>query len=235
MLRLNNQLTIGSFAIFFSSFACDNMGCHLRDPARRQASEVGEEGASAPLCVIPSNARHRAEVQRLCTGSAISLDSVSVKAQPENNRDTNAKRSGFQSGGSPCRRLRKAIRKIRNRRRTKTSLRPMCRPTRRRKARASRPAARSRKRPDARFGLKQTAFEDRARQGAGRRHCLGRPLCQKVAFCAPLERVAIDRRAMRRRDARVAEEGVRLGAIIAICEARIAGQLRDAADRVNPA
>jgi hypothetical protein len=105
----------------------------------------------------------------------------------------------------------------------KNQSKPMCRPTRRRKARASRPAARSRKRPDARFGLKQTAFEDRARQGAGRRHCLGRPLCQKVAFCAPLERVAIDRRAMRRRDARVAEEGVRLGAIIAICEARIAG------------
>jgi hypothetical protein len=31
----------------------------------------------------------------LCTVSAISLDSVSVKAQPKNNRDTNAKRLGF--------------------------------------------------------------------------------------------------------------------------------------------
>jgi hypothetical protein len=29
--------------------------------------------------------------------SAISLDSVTGKAQPKNNRDTNAKRSGFQS------------------------------------------------------------------------------------------------------------------------------------------
>jgi hypothetical protein len=36
----------------------------------------------------------------------------------------------------------------------------MCRPTRRRKARASRPAARSRKRPDARFSLKQTAYNN---------------------------------------------------------------------------
>ena len=96
----------------------------------------------------------------LCTVSAISLDSVSVKAQPKNNRDTNAKRLGFQSGGSPCRRLKKAIRKIRNRRRTKPRLRPMCRPTRRRKARASRPAARSRKRPDTRFGLKTTAYNN---------------------------------------------------------------------------
>ena len=86
--------------------------------------------------------------------AAILLDSVSVKAHPKNNRDTNAKRSGFQSGESLCRRLKKAIRKIRNRRRTKTSLRPMCRPTRRRKARASPPAVRSRKRPDARFSLK---------------------------------------------------------------------------------
>jgi hypothetical protein len=79
------------------------------------------------------------------------LDSVSVKAQPKNSRDTNAKHSGFQSGGSPCRSLKKAIGKIRNRRRTKTSPRPMCRPTRRRKVWASRRAARSRKRPDARF------------------------------------------------------------------------------------
>ena len=99
-----------------------------------------------------------------CTVSRNSLDSVSVKAQPKNNRDTNAKRSGFQSGGSPCRRLKKAIREIRNRRQTKPRLRPMCRPTRRRKARASRPAARSRKRPDARFGLEQT---DQARLSAG--------------------------------------------------------------------
>jgi hypothetical protein len=90
--------------------------------------------------------------------SAISLDSVPVKAQPKNDRDTIAKRSGIQLGGSPCRKLKKAIRKIRNRRRTKASLRPMCRPTKRRKARASRPAARSRKRPDAGFGLKQTAY-----------------------------------------------------------------------------
>jgi hypothetical protein len=36
----------------------------------------------------------------------------------------------------------------------------MCRPTRRRKARASRPAARSRKRPDTRFGLKTTAYNN---------------------------------------------------------------------------
>src|SRR5260370_36405159 len=118
----------------------------------------------------------------LCTVSAISLDSVSAKAQPRSNRDTNAKRSGFQSGGSPCRRLKKAIRKIRNRRRTKPSLRPMCRPTRRRKARASRPAARSRKRPDARVGLKRTACnthkaliyrQDKQRLiGSIRRECL---------------------------------------------------------------
>ena len=81
--------------------------------------------------------------------------SVSVKAQPKNNRDTNAERLGFRSGGSPCRSLKKATREIRSRRRTKPSLTPMYRPTRRRKARASRPAARSRKRPDARFGLKQ--------------------------------------------------------------------------------
>src|SRR5436190_694377 len=78
----------------------------------------------------------------------ISLDSVSVKAQPGNDEGTDAKRSGLQSGGSPCRRLKKAIRKARNRRRTQTSPRPICRPTRRRKARASPPAARSRKRPD---------------------------------------------------------------------------------------
>ena len=31
----------------------------------------------------------------LCTVSAISLDSISVKAQPKNNRDTNAKRLGW--------------------------------------------------------------------------------------------------------------------------------------------
>src|SRR3974390_1373484 len=85
--------------------------------------------------------------------SAISLDSVSAKAQPKNNRDANTRRSGFQLGGSPCRRLKKAIRKIRNRRQTKTGPR-MCRPTRRRKARASQPA-RSRKRLDAKFGRKQ--------------------------------------------------------------------------------
>jgi hypothetical protein len=101
-----------------------------------------------------------ASVISLRTASVISLDSVPVMAQPENNRDTNAKRSVFQSGGSPCRRLKNAIRKIRNRRRTKTSLRPMCRPTRRRKARASRPAARSRKRPDARFGLKHISYNN---------------------------------------------------------------------------
>jgi hypothetical protein len=71
--------------------------------------------------------------------SAISLDSVSVKAQPK-------KRSGFQLGGSRCPRLKKAIRKIRNRKRTRASLRPMCRPTGRRKTRASRPAAPSLKR-----------------------------------------------------------------------------------------
>src|SRR6202040_3279099 len=86
--------------------------------------------------------------------------------KPENNRITNAKRSGIQSGGTTCRRLKKAIRKIRNRRRTKTSLRPTCRTTRRRKARASRPAAHSRKRPDARFGLRQTAYDNAARADA---------------------------------------------------------------------
>jgi len=75
-----------------------------------------------------------------------------LETQPKNNRGTNAEPSGFQSGGSPCRRLKKATRKKRNRRQTKTSLRPMCRPTRRRKVRASRPAARSRKKPDA-FGF----------------------------------------------------------------------------------
>ena len=59
-----------------------------------------------------------------------------------------------QTGGSPCRRLKKEIRKKRNRKRTRTSLRPMCRLTRRRKARASRPSTRSRERPEARFGCK---------------------------------------------------------------------------------
>jgi hypothetical protein len=48
----------------------------------------------------------------------------------------------------------KEIRKKRNRKRTRTSLRPMCRLTRRRKARASRPSTRSRERPEARFGCK---------------------------------------------------------------------------------
>src|SRR3974377_1736398 len=90
--------------------------------------------------------------------SAISLDSVSAKAQPKNNRDENTRRSGVQLGGSPCRRLKKAIRKIRNRRQTKTGPR-MCRPTRRRKARASQPA-RSRKRLDAKFGRKQGRFDN---------------------------------------------------------------------------
>jgi hypothetical protein len=42
----------------------------------------------------------------------------------------------------------------RNRKRTRTSLRPMCRLTRRRKARASRPSTRSRERPEARFDCK---------------------------------------------------------------------------------
>ena len=55
-----------------------------------------------------------------------------------------------QTGGPPCRRLKKEIRKKRNRRRTRTSLRPMCRLTRRHKARASRPSTRSRERPEAR-------------------------------------------------------------------------------------
>src|ERR1700731_2608668 len=59
-----------------------------------------------------------------------------------------------QTGGSPCRRLKKEIRKKRNRKRTRTSLRPMCRLTRRRKARASRLSTRSRERPEARFGCK---------------------------------------------------------------------------------
>jgi len=53
-----------------------------------------------------------------------------------------------QTGGPPCRRLKKEIRKKRNRRRTRTSLRPMCRHTRRHKARASRPSTRSRERPE---------------------------------------------------------------------------------------
>ena len=78
--------------------------------------------------------------------STISLDSVSVKAQPKNNRDANAMRSGFQLGGSRCPRLKKVIRKIRNRKRTRASPRPMCRPTGRRKTRASRSAAPSLKR-----------------------------------------------------------------------------------------
>jgi len=59
-----------------------------------------------------------------------------------------------QTGGPPCRRLKKEIRKKRNQRRTRTSLRPMCRLTRRHKARASRPSTRSRERPEARFGCK---------------------------------------------------------------------------------
>ena len=48
----------------------------------------------------------------------------------------------------PCRRLKRAIRKTRNRRRTKIGLR-MCRHTSRRKASGSRSAAGSEKRPDA--------------------------------------------------------------------------------------
>ena len=59
-----------------------------------------------------------------------------------------------QTGGPPCRRLKEEIRKKRNQRRTRTSLRPMCRLTRRHKARASRSSTRSRERPEARFGCK---------------------------------------------------------------------------------
>src|SRR5271154_6313901 len=93
--------------------------------------------------------------------SAISLDSVPVKAQPRSNSRHQRKRSGFQPGGSSCRRLKKAIRKIRNRRRTKTGLSRMYRRTRRRKAKASRAAVRSRKRPDARrLGCVVKARED---------------------------------------------------------------------------
>src|SRR5258705_4334151 len=95
--------------------------------------------------LLHASARARDFDTFLCTVSANSLDSVPVKAQPKNNL----------SGGSPCRRLKKEIRKVRNRRRTKTSPRPLCRPTRWRKARANRSAARSRKRPDAKLGLKQ--------------------------------------------------------------------------------
>ena len=42
----------------------------------------------------------------------------------------------------------------------KNQLMSMYRPTRRRKVRVSRPLARSRKSPDARFGLKQTAYSN---------------------------------------------------------------------------
>jgi hypothetical protein len=97
------------------------------------------------------------------------LDSFAVKAQPKNNHDANTKRSCFQLGGSPCRRLKKAIRKIRNRRQTKTRLR-MCRPTRRRKARASQPAARSRKSLDAKFGRKRGRY-DNSLAGIGSLQC----------------------------------------------------------------
>ena len=44
--------------------------------------------------------------------------------------------------------------KEKNGRRTRTSLRPMCPPTSRHKARVSRPSTRSRERPEARFGGK---------------------------------------------------------------------------------
>src|SRR6476646_10023799 len=70
-----------------------------------------------------------------------------------------------QTGGSPCRRVKKEIRKKRNRKRTRTSLRPMCRLTRRRKARASRPSTRSREKPDA-SGLIQSGDSQIARRSS---------------------------------------------------------------------
>ena len=94
--------------------------------------------------------------------SAISLDSVSLKAQPRDNQDTSAKRSSFQSGGSPCRRLKKAIRRTRSRRQTRASRGPLYRPTGRRRATESRPAARSQeKRSDAGFGPSRPRYHDR--------------------------------------------------------------------------
>src|ERR1700722_3669960 len=80
--------------------------------------------------------------------SNISLDSVPAKAQPKNKRDARRGVRAFKLRGLPCRRVKKAIRKIRNRRPTKIGLRA-CRHTSRRKTRQSRPAAGSEKRPDA--------------------------------------------------------------------------------------
>jgi hypothetical protein len=87
-----------------------------------------------------------------CAGpaaSVISLDSLSVKAQPKTSKHQ-GNAICLQFRGSQCQRLKKAIRKIRSRRRTQASLRPPP-PTRSRKPKASRLVARSRKRPNAAF------------------------------------------------------------------------------------
>jgi hypothetical protein len=61
------------------------------------------------------------------------------------------------NGGSPCQKLKREIRRKRNRRRTRISLNPMCRRTRRHKARASRPLIHSRERPEAKASLHRRA------------------------------------------------------------------------------
>src|ERR1700729_3799821 len=80
------------------------------------------------------------------SGRGHALDSAPLKAQPKNERDARASVRA-STRGFPCRRLKKAIRKIRNRRRIKIGQR-VCRRTRRRKVRESRPATGSEKSPD---------------------------------------------------------------------------------------
>jgi len=79
--------------------------------------------------------------------ASIVVGAVAVVLAPERNTQLLTDRaiggSIEQTGGSPCRRLKKEIRKERNRRRTRTSLRPN-------KSRPSRPSTRSRERPEAR-------------------------------------------------------------------------------------
>jgi hypothetical protein len=93
----------------------------------------------------------------------ISLDSHPVKAQAKIN-ETPERVRALNQEDRYVRRFKKTIRKIRNRRRTKIGLR-VCRPTRRRKARESRPAAGSEKRPDPRRCGRKEVWEARRQKG----------------------------------------------------------------------
>ncbi len=83
-----------------------------------------------------------------CAASHASLAAFRLVA----NRARDRHQSNQQPGGSSCRKVRREIRKKRNRRQTRSSLRSVYRPTNWRKARASRSAILSRKRPDSGFG-----------------------------------------------------------------------------------